>query len=394
MSTASRSTVVITWAEGISSLCAVRSLARKGVKVVATSSNPHATGFYSRYVVGRILLPSYTTQYSQYKEALLRLCKRNDILTVMAFTECDAYILCTYRDELTPYVKTLWPCKETFEHVRDRTTLLHLAQDAGVCVPRTRKFSDWKDWSAPCVIKSRYSVIEIDNGLLYHPPIYISANKPPDRESIILKMKHDPIVQERIIGPEYGFFALFNEGKMRASFQHQRIISQDYRGGASVLRKSVYSKELEDLGTRLLQSMKWHGPAMVEFKLDVRDGKFKLMEINPRFWRSLNLAVEAGVNFPYLCYIIAKTGDCEPVYDYKQNIFSQYLVGEIQHFMKLAMSRTDAGQRRPSMLGEMRTVLRTLRYSKFDVLDRRDPAPAVMDLPLLAIEASKIHHSR
>ncbi len=41
---------------------------------------------------------------------------------------------------------------------------------------------------------------------------------------------------------------------------------------------------------------------MVEFKLDPRDNTPKLMEINPRFWGSLALAIESGVNFPYLLY--------------------------------------------------------------------------------------------
>lgn len=39
---------------------------------------------------------------------------------------------------------------------------------------------------------------------------------------------------------------------------------------------------------------------MVEWKVDLRDGRPKLMEINPRFWGSLELAVRSGVNFPSL----------------------------------------------------------------------------------------------
>jgi hypothetical protein len=42
----------------------------------------------------------------------------------------------------------------------------------------------------------------------------------------------------------------------------------------------------------------WHGVAMVEFKIDRRDQLPKLMEINGRFWGSLQLAIDAGVDFP------------------------------------------------------------------------------------------------
>jgi predicted ATP-grasp superfamily ATP-dependent carboligase len=211
--------------------------------------------------------------------------------------------------------------------------------------------------------------------------MYVMPNEPPDFDYVALEMKHDPIVQEYIVGPEYGYSALFNEGKMRASFQHRRILSLNYMGGASALREPTYVKKLEELGSRLLQVMKWHGPAMVEFKFDVQDKEFKLMEINPRFWGSLNLAVEAGIDFPYLYYKIASHGDCESVYDYRRNIVSHYLAGELSYLASLVRVHwCVGGVSGPSMLGQMRLILGTLGHSKFDVLDRKDIRPCLMYL--------------
>lgn len=48
----------------------------------------------------------------------------------------------------------------------------------------------------------------------------------------------------------------------------------------------------------MLQAMEWRGVAMVEFKRDRKTGEYKLLEINPRFWGSLPLALHCGVNFP------------------------------------------------------------------------------------------------
>jgi hypothetical protein len=54
----------------------------------------------------------------------------------------------------------------------------------------------------------------------------------------------------------------------------------------------------------MLDALKWHGIAMVEFRQDSRDGEYKLMEINPKFWGSLDLALAAGADFPAdLCRI-------------------------------------------------------------------------------------------
>ena len=59
---------------------------------------------------------------------------------------------------------------------------------------------------------------------------------------------------------------------------------------------------------------------MVEFKKDTRDGQFKLMEINPKFWGSLDLAIAAGVDFPYLAARMAAEGDIDPVEDYRVGV--------------------------------------------------------------------------
>ena len=83
---------------------------------------------------------------------------------------------------------------------------------------------------------------------------------------------------------------------------HRRIRERLVMGGPSTCAESVYDSKLLDYGLRVLKNLKWHGVAMVEFKKDSIDGEFKLMEINPKFWGSLDLAIASGVDFPYLLY--------------------------------------------------------------------------------------------
>ena len=74
----------------------------------------------------------------------------------------------------------------------------------------------------------------------------------------------------------------------------------------SVLRESIeLPKPMTDYAVRLLQHMGWHGVAMVEFKVERETGIPQLMEINGRFWGSLQLAIDAGINFPFLLYQLA-----------------------------------------------------------------------------------------
>ena len=64
------------------------------------------------------------------------------------------------------------------------------------------------------------------------------------------------------------------------------------------LSRNANPEEKQRLKQELLDELNWHGVAMVEFKV-TEDGTPYLMEINTRFWGSLQLAIDAGVDFPY-----------------------------------------------------------------------------------------------
>lgn len=116
-----------------------------------------------------------------------------------------------------------------------------------------------------------------------------------------VKMDSEPhIFQEYIAGDSYGFFAIYRQGKLHSYFMHRRIRQYPITGGPSCCAESVYIPELYRLGKSVLDKFEWHGVAMVEFIKDSRTGEFKIIEINPKFWGSLDLAIHCGVNFPDL----------------------------------------------------------------------------------------------
>src|ERR1700676_4914083 len=70
---------------------------------------------------------------------------------------------------------------------------------------------------------------------------------------------------------------------------------------------------------------------MVEFKLDPRDGVPKLMEINPRFWGSIALAICAGADFPTMAVDLA-TGQRVVASPYAIGKRARWLVpGDVAH---------------------------------------------------------------
>jgi hypothetical protein len=139
----------------------------------------------------------------------------------------------------------------------------------------------------------------------------------------------DVVIQEWIPGPGHGFFALFEHGGERATFMHRRIREFPITGGASTAAESFYDADLEEFGLRLLRALEWHGVAMVEVKRDARDGRFKLMEINPKFWGSLDLSIAAGVDFPWATVQMALGGLDGPAPPYDGNMRFQWVFDDL-----------------------------------------------------------------
>jgi predicted ATP-grasp superfamily ATP-dependent carboligase len=383
-----KNSAVIASSETRNAVSAIRSLGRKQVQTIAVSSVAHAPGFYSKYTSRRILVPSYKKELTNHKDCMLKLAKRSDVLTILPMAEADVYVLCKWRNLFESYVRPLWATSETFELVRDRIKLLSIAENVGVPIPRTRLLSNWNDWGAPCVIKSRYSTLEKGNGLFYPNPQIIDTKTKPNYEKVTESMAHEPIVQEFVEGEEYGFFALYNEGRLKAKMQHRRLLSDTYMGGPSVMRISIYNKELDELGLKLLDALKWHGPAMVEFKFDIKEKKFKLMEINPRFWGSVNLAICAGVDFPYLYYTMARDGDCESVLKYKTGVLSHYSLGVLLHMISIVQGQYPQYVRKPSLLKQAKLLVTTLPHSTPDISDWRNLPLSFADLYTRAVKAA------
>jgi predicted ATP-grasp superfamily ATP-dependent carboligase len=73
-------------------------------------------------------------------------------------------------------------------------------------------------------------------------------------------------------------------------------------GRASTYVETVDNPELEKVSERYLKAMNYYGLVEIEYKLDAKDGLFKLHDVNPRTWGYHSLGYAAGVDFPYLLF--------------------------------------------------------------------------------------------
>jgi len=142
------------------------------------------------------------------------------------------------------------------------------------------------------------------------------------------------LIQERIVGPGMGLFVLCDHGHVVASFAHRRHREKPPSGGASVLSESVaVDQTLLEHARRLLGPLGWHGVAMLEYKRDHRSGREFLLEINGRFWGSLQLAIDAGVDFPYLACLLALGTLTDGDRPYRLGVKNRWFLGDLDHLL-------------------------------------------------------------
>jgi predicted ATP-grasp superfamily ATP-dependent carboligase len=106
------------------------------------------------------------------------------------------------------------------------------------------------------------------------------------------------ILQQYIKGIGIGASFIFSkDNNLITFFGHKRILERFPEGGPSVIAETYFHPEAIIQGYRLLRALNWQGIAMTEFKLS-HDGKLYFMEVNPRFWGTLPLAIASGIDFP------------------------------------------------------------------------------------------------
>ncbi len=155
--------------------------------------------------------------------------------------------------------------------------------------------------------------------------------------------RHPFLIQEYICGEGRGIFALCNGGRPIIYFAHRRLREKPPSGGVSVLSESIeVDLRLKELSHKILQRVGWHGVAMVEFKV-TPCGKVYLMEVNARFWGSLQLAIDAGVDFPWLVYQLARGSAIDTMNCYTTGVKSRWLLGDLDN-VYLSLIKQNGGK--------------------------------------------------
>ncbi len=394
MSADRRVDVLVTDAGGNHALAVVRSLGGRGFRVAAADSAWCAKAFFSRHCQRRMVYPSPERSVRKFRTALYGMLEALRPAVLMPMTERTIMALADERAEVEARVDGLpLPSRDALRTAFDKSETVRLATQLGVPVPATVSLGDLRELprvgprlSYPVVIKPRTSEVwtAADAVVSTGPVEYcFRPEELPARYLAVHRRAPLPLIQEFIPGEGYGVSALCRNGQVRALFAHRRLRMIRPTGSGSSLRESVRAPApMVDAACRLLEALKWHGVAMVEFKLDPRDGVPRLMEINGRFWNSLPLAVAAGVDFPFLLYRLATEGDVPACFDYRVGVKCRWLVGDARHLVEVLRGRPAGwSDRFPSRRDAVRQFMKFLGPDlHYDDLWLSDPLPFFADV--------------
>jgi len=322
-----------------SALAVTRSLGKQGIPVVTSEETEKTLAGNSRYSIQHVPYPSPRLYPEDFIQALSDLVKAHRIKILLPMTELTAMLLLQHQHRFSGTILP-FPDMNTVNSLSDKCTLMRSAENLGIPVPRTWYCDNptalpfhSEELPYPVVLKPGKSWLE-QNGEWLRAGVRFADN-PKSLNDIIANepgfQSHPFMVQEYVSGEGQGVFALYDRGNAISFFAHRRLREKPPSGGVSVLSESIAVDPVLGAHARtLLDSAGWHGIAMVEFKV-AEDGTPYLMEINTRFWGSLQLAIDAEVDFPWLLYQLACCDRPDPADSYKVGIRLRWLLGDLDN---------------------------------------------------------------
>lgn len=375
-------------AEHIRGLGLVRSLGRRGIPVWTLAAEGDLMASASRYSRRHGRWPA---EPDDQLDCLLRLATKHQLdgWALLAATDEGAALCARHHAELSKHYRVAVPPWDIVRFAYDKRLTHRLAADIGLnhpqtFFPRDRGEVSQLECTFPAVLKPAFKK-EVNRFT------HDKAWRADDRRALMTLYDEactlvDPdvvMIQELIPGggeTQFSFAALCFEGRCLASVTARRTRQYpiDF-GHSSCFVETFNQPAIEEPARRLLAAMRYTGLAEVEFKHDERDGRFKLLEVNPRVWTWHALCHRAGVDFPYLLWQLIHG---EPVPEVRGRPGTKWL----RVTTDLAAVWKEIRSGRLSLRAYAESLRGPIVLSMF-ALD--DPLPSLLGLPRIAYAQGK-----
>lgn len=296
----------------------------------------------SRFFRNVEFCPDPEIQPKRFVNYVKNYAEKENMDVLLPFCDEVTALAVYHKDELP--VEVPLPKYETFQKAIDKLKTVELARKIKIPHPKTiseeNKDSilnkiDELDLSFPLVLKPRTrgrgiigaKKINTENELVK----YLNQYKKVGKKEPLYNYKK-PLIQEYVAGKIHDCCTLSEKGELKAGLTQIRLIGRDSIGGAGAVNITTKNPEIIDYSKKILKNLNWKGPAQLEWRYDKSDDKYKLLEINPRFWGTTSLSIIAGINFPLLTMKMLNSGLEKNIFNYRVGIKQRWLY---QEFMSI-----------------------------------------------------------
>jgi predicted ATP-grasp superfamily ATP-dependent carboligase len=246
---------------------------------------------------------------SSFADCLIEIIKKRKIDIIIPIGSSIVYIS-KIKNYLERFSKVLVEDYDKLILFHDKSKTIHMAKELNIPHPFTlfpNCLIDIKSFAFkikyPVVLKARKGMGA--DGVWYARTaselidMYTRVTRREKAGDGLVRDCSQPIVQEYIPGELHDVAAFCVNGEMKLGLTQQRLVTKPLSGGAGIVNVTTKNEQLLQHARKIIDKIKWDGVMLIDFKIDSRDGKPKLLEINPRFWGTTWLTIQAGFNYPY-----------------------------------------------------------------------------------------------
>lgn len=371
------------------SLVTVRSLGRRGLRVAAAEASNKLEGastaptFSSRWCRQKFIAPSYERSTEPFLIYLEQMLEQTGARVLITSSDGTLALIRQHREQLERRVAIALAKDPALGIAINKDQTLELATQLGIAVPRGVKVGSVNEVSAalheiglPAVVKPIESWLwGKQQGARLACKLVTTPEEARRAVEELTRLGGNTLFQQFLSGRREAISLLYANGEMHARFAQWARRTQPPLGGTSVLRQSIaIPADIGDQAEHLVREIELEGYSEIEFRRD-SNGVPYLMEINPRLSASVEVAVRAGVDFPYLLYQWANGDSIDYVKGYRVGGWMRYLEGDVLTTMQTLSQRGRPGVQPPAqaILDFFLTFLKPMGY---DYMDWKDPRPA------------------
>lgn len=312
-----------------------KALRKMGCEVTTYNISKLDPGYASKYPHRKLISYFNPKDFEGTYEAIISELKNYHYDIVIPMNDEAAIILAQNKKEVERYTHVHVNDWDIFQMASDKLKTMEVCMNNNIPCPKTYQdlatlLSDGDGLHYPVVCKPRTGCAAVGFHLAYDVD---------DLKNYYQKAteKYGPcLIQEYI--PQDGLqykaeLYIDRNGILKGACVFAKVRWYPIDGGSSTLNETVTRPDIVAGCQKLLQEIGWRGYADIDLIEDPRDGKAKIMEINPRITGSVKICFEAGVNFAQMIIDDFLGKEVKPQFEVKHK-FLRYMHTDVLWFLK------------------------------------------------------------